>query len=131
MDHKELNSFFAEAIRQCRKARAMSAAEFAELLEIGKTSVLNIEKNRANVTLNTVQSAADHLHMPPLTLLGEYDPVKTAVSSLTLECLNGVSQDALNEVSMLLLKAVNVLFLDMVRRQNAEETARINEYEHL
>lgn len=119
MNKRDLNAVFAETVRQCRKARAMSAAEFADTVDVGKTTILNIEHGRANPTLSTVQSFAEHLNLSPADMLGAYNPVDRAVSSVTMDCLNfpyGISPDCMDQIAAHFSQMLCLIALDFARR---------------
>ena len=87
MGNSQLNESFACAVRLYRKARHLSAEECAKELGIGKTSLLKIERQQANPTLETVETVAMHMGQSPLALLGCPDSSQLAMAMLLMECL--------------------------------------------
>lgn len=83
MDHSTLNSSLSASIQLYRQIKKLSAEECARELGVSKTALLNIERNQANPTLETVEIIARNMGTDPLTLLGHKETSDT-VSSLLI-----------------------------------------------
>ena len=66
----ELKKVFGKKVREVRKAKGLSQAELANLLDMGVSSISNIENCKRNVTFETVEKIANALGVKPFTLLG-------------------------------------------------------------
>lgn len=64
----EKNEIFAENLRNIRTARGLSLAEFAEKLDVPKSTLQAIMED-GQTTLNTAIRIADHLGVPLDTLI--------------------------------------------------------------
>jgi y4mF family transcriptional regulator len=63
----------AKVVRGTRKAAALTQLELAELAEVGKSAVFDIEKGKANVQFSTLLKVLRVLHIelnfkPPVTI---------------------------------------------------------------
>ncbi|MCI8869027.1 MAG: helix-turn-helix transcriptional regulator [Lawsonibacter sp.] len=108
---KTLAHAFSDCIRRFRAQRRLSAEEFAKELGIGRTSLLKIERDEANPTLDTVEMVAGNLGIPPLNLLGGTDPAQAVSAQLLMYCLkNGVrfSSLSIREIGTLLLQIADI-----------------------
>ena len=70
MDPNDLNSSLSAGVYLYRKMRSLTAEECAEELGISKTTLVKIEQNKANPTLDTVALIAKNMGCDPLSLLG-------------------------------------------------------------
>lgn len=66
----ELKEILGKRIREIRKAKGLSQADLAQLLNMGVSSVSDIENCKRNVTIETVEKIANALDVKPPTLLG-------------------------------------------------------------
>ncbi len=71
MGNSSLNSSLSASIQLYRKAKHLSAEECAKELGVSKTALLNIERQQANPTLETVDIIAKNMGADPLSLLGD------------------------------------------------------------
>jgi len=68
---KEFSLGLGQTVRAARKAAELTQLELAELAEIGKTAVFDIEKGKENVQMSTLLKVLRVLHIelrviPPL-----------------------------------------------------------------
>jgi transcriptional regulator with XRE-family HTH domain len=68
---------FGRQVRRVRQQRKMTQAELADLVQLGRTSIVNIETGHQRVHLHTVYALANALDVPPAELLPE-EPTDTA-----------------------------------------------------
>ncbi len=69
-----MNEILQLKMKILRKLSGASMTEFAEELEISRTSLQNIEIGKANPTLETIQQIAKKLEIPPMSLISDdYD----------------------------------------------------------
>jgi transcriptional regulator with XRE-family HTH domain len=68
---------FGRQLRRVRKERRMTQAELADLVELGRTSIVNIEKGQQRVHLHTVYALAGALGVGAPDLLPE-EPTEAA-----------------------------------------------------
>lgn len=88
MNEPNLNQVFSSSVRRYRKARHLSAEVCAKKLGIGKTTLLNIEKEKANPTLETVQNIARCMQADPITLLDESHAPYSVMNTISLLLMN-------------------------------------------
>ena len=71
--HGILKKNLSATVRALRHRRKASLEEFSEELGIGRSTLQDIEAEKSNATLGTVQQIADQLGISPLVLLGELE----------------------------------------------------------
>jgi transcriptional regulator with XRE-family HTH domain len=70
---------FGRQLRRVRKEREMTQAELADLVQLGRTSIVNIETGHQRVHLHTVYALASALGVSPSELLPEETTERTDV----------------------------------------------------
>jgi len=65
----DLQRRVGENLRQYRRERSLSQEAFAQALGVHRTYMGGIERGERNLTLQTVESIAQHLGLDPLSLL--------------------------------------------------------------
>ncbi len=85
MEHSSLNNSLSAAIQLYRQMKNLSAEECARELGVSKTALLNIERNNANPTLETVEIIARNMGTDPLSLLGYRDASNFLTGFLLME----------------------------------------------
>ena len=70
----KMNETLACKLSIMRKLYGKSLVEFAEEIDVSKTTLQNIEAGKANLTLNMVETIANRLGISPMALISdEYD----------------------------------------------------------
>ena len=84
----KMNETLACKLSIMRKLYGKSLVEFAEEIDVSKTTLQNIEAGKANLTLNMVETIANRLGISPMALISdEYDARHLYTAKLFL-CLN-------------------------------------------
>lgn len=84
-----------DRIREQRKARRITQEELARVLELNRTSVVNIERGRQRIAVHQLVRIADHLGCAP----GDLIPSADEENLLTKRQRSKVDPDALKFVS--------------------------------
>lgn len=112
MGNSTLNSSLSAAIHLYRKTKRLSAEECAKELGVSKTALLNIERQQANPTLETVDIIARNMGADPLSLLGDPGASQLLTSIFLMNLLeNGshFSLDTLQRAAYHLTAALQIL----------------------
>ena len=84
----KMNETLACKLSIMRKLYGKSLVEFAEEIDVSKTTLQNIEAGKANLTLNMVETIANRLGISPMALISdEYDARHLYTAKLFLEFL--------------------------------------------
>ena len=112
MGNSALNSSLSASVQLYRKAKRLSAEECAKELGVSKTALLNIERQQANPTLETVDIIAQNMGADPLSLLGDSGASRLVTSIFLMSFLeNGkrFSLDTLQQAADHLQAALDLL----------------------
>jgi len=112
MDHSKLNRSFSASVQWYRRARDLSADECARELGICKSTLLNIEQNHANPTLDTVELISQNMGIDPQYLLFQSEPASLTAAMLVMKFLgpkNPYSLDVIQQVLNHLQAAIDIL----------------------
>ena len=115
---KLLSHAFSESVRYFRALKRLSAEEFSKEIGVGRTSLLKIERDEANPTLDTVETVAKNLGVSPLSLLGSADPVQAVTAQLLMFCLkNGIQFSSLSiqQINTLLMEIIDIVVKEEAR----------------
>lgn len=122
--NSKLNRSLSASVQLYRKTRHLSAEECAKELGVSKTALLNIERQRANPTLETVDIIARNMGANPLSLLGD----SNASRFMTALFLSGFLQEGhqfslhtLQKAAEHLQAALEVLCSDLPEQQSDED----------
>lgn len=112
----KMNEVFYQKMRALRKLHKLSREEFAEKMEISRTYVQNVEKGKANPTLEMVEQIGERLGVPPVSLLmEEYNEGQYQMAYRLLEVLESfeeLEQEKRKEAVLLFDRLVRLLFRD-------------------
>lgn len=112
MGNSDLNSSLSAGVYLYRKMRNLTTEECASELEISKTTLIKIEQQKANPTLDTVALIAKNMGCDPAALLGNSGDCSYFVASLLMSLLNEghkYSLDTLQKAVDLLQAALDLL----------------------
>ena len=117
---RTLKKSLSISIRTLRRKRRASLEEFSEELGIGRSTLQDIEAEKSNATLDTVQQIADQLEVSPLTLLGELE--HPACSQLEWEAVRnlGIFCTLSREEQLLVMEKLQRL-ADILRQEEGEQ----------
>jgi len=102
MERSKLNHSFSASVQWYRKARNLSADECAKELGISKSTLLNIEQNHANPTLDTVDLIAENMGLDPQFLLFQSNPTSLTAAMLVMKFLGPQNPYGLDTVQQIL-----------------------------
>lgn len=117
MTNSPLNSSLSASVQLYRKAKHLSAEECAKELGVSKTALLNIERQQANPTLETVDIIAKNMGADPLTLLGDSGASRLVTSLFLMNFLEDghrFSLDTLQQAAEHLQAALDLLCADLL-----------------
>ena len=88
----DIRGNMAEVIKLARAQRGASITEFAQELEVSRSTLQDYEKGEGNPTVASVQHIAEKLQMDPRALIcGQFDGAQTQVLLALLESFRMVS----------------------------------------
>ena len=105
----KMNETLACKLSIMRKLYGKSLVEFAEEIDVSKTTLQNIEAGKANLTLNMVETIANRLRISPMD---EYDARHLYTAKLFLEFLKSfrnLSMEDQTEAIILFDRLVRIL----------------------
>ena len=70
---KRISEVVSGNIAAYRKAKGMTQSKLGELIGLSRTSIVNIEKGRRPLQIDTIWEIANQLDIPPLWLLWSHD----------------------------------------------------------
>lgn len=128
MGNSTLNSSLSASVQLYRKARHLSAEECAKELGVSKTALLNIERQQANPTLETVDIIARNMGTDPLSLLGDPGASRLVTSIFLMNLLENGQRFDLNTLQQAVahLQAALDLLMNADLLPPDEETADIS-----
>ena len=125
MKNSPLNHSLSASVQLYRKAKHMSAEECAKELGVSKTALLNIERQQANPTLETVDIIAKNMGTSPLSLLGDSGASRVVTSLFLMNFLEDghrFSLDTLQQAAEHLQAALDLLCEDLLSHSLEAET---------
>ena len=113
MGNSDLNTSLSVGVSLYRKLHNLTAEECAQELGISKTTLVKIEQQRANPTLDTVELIARNMGIDPRALLGEADTTNYLAALFLMNLIQGgdsFSLDTLQQAVDHLQGALNLLY---------------------
>ncbi len=122
MGNSDLNSSLSAGVYLYRKMRNLTAEECAEELGISKTTLLKIERQQANPTLDTVALIAENMGCDPVFLLSQKQACDNFTSNLLMSLLVDGNQFSLETLQ----KALHHFQLALDILLTAQRAAQLN-----
>ena len=122
--NSNLNRSLSASVQLYRKTRHLTAEECAKELGVSKTALLNIERQRANPTLETVDIIARNMGTDPISLLGDSSASRFETALFLASFLQEGHQFSLHTLKAAadhLVAALDVLYGDLLEPQSDEE----------
>lgn len=119
-----MNRSFSSGLSWYRKMRGLSADECAKELGVSKSTLLNIEQNHGNPTLDTVALIAANMGVDPRFLLFPDQGPDLSASMLMMDCLGPkwyFSLDTLYQITAHLQAAMDLIVQAQMQASAANE----------
>lgn len=99
-----LNKYIGERIRKIRKEQKLTQEDVANEIHISRGQIINIEKAKRGLSLETLVNICNALNCTPNDLFNKYiDKIKTAKKS-TYSYLTDENKQMINKLSKFLLE---------------------------
>lgn len=122
MGNSDLNSSLSAGVYLYRKMRNLTAEECASELGISKTTLVKIEQQKANPTLDTVALIAQNMGCDPISLLGNTNTCNYFTAMLLMNLLNQGHQYSLDTLQQAVNHLQAALDLLLAAQQSTNKT---------
>lgn len=122
MGNPDLNSSLSAGVYLYRKMRNLTAEECASELGISKTTLVKIEQQKANPTLDTVALIAQNMGCDPISLLGNTNTCNYFTAMLLMNLLNQGHQYSLDTLQQAVNHLQAALDLLLAAQQSTNKT---------
>ena len=122
MGNSDLNSSLSAGVYLYRKMRNLTAEECASELGISKTTLVKIEQQKANPTIDTVALIAQNMGCDSISLLGNTNTCNYFTAMLLMNLLNQGHQYSLDTLQQAVNHLQAALDLLLTAQQSTNKT---------